>query len=162
MISLIAAMDRNRVIGVGNRLPWRLPADLQRFKALTWGHRVVMGRKTFESIGRPLPGRTNVVVTRDTAYHALGCTVLRSVDDALAGSGDEEVFVIGGAEIYAQTIDRADRLYVTAVDTQVPHGDAYFPEIDPRRWKLAEETSFLPDERHAYGYSYRTYVRRAR
>ena len=155
-------MDRERVIGVANRMPWRLPADLKRFRVLTWGHRVVMGRKTFESIGRPLPGRTNVVVTRDPGYRAEGCEVVHSLDEALAaGRGEAEVFVIGGGEVYARTIGLADRLYVTAVDTEVAGGDAYFPEIDPRQWRLEEEASFLPDEKNPYGYSYRTYVRRS-
>lgn len=159
MISLIAALDRNRVIGVRNALPWRLPDDLKRFKALTLDHRVVMGRKTFESIGRPLPSRANLVVTRQMGYAPEGVQVVHDLDAALTARADEEVFVIGGAEVYAQTIDRADRLYLTEVETAVEGGDAFFPVIDRLRWRLAERIDHVADAKHAFSYAHLIYER---
>lgn len=129
-ISVIAAVARNGVIGVDNRLPWRLPEDLAHFKALTLGHPVLMGRRTFESLGRPLPGRSNVVITRNPDYRPAGCLVAASLADAIALCPEaEEVFFIGGAELYAQAIPLADRLYLTevAIDAE---GDARFPDYD--------------------------------
>lgn len=129
-VSVIAALARNRVIGIENRLPWRLPEDLAHFKALTLGHPVLMGRKTFESLGRPLPGRSNIVITRNRDYRPDGCLVADSIPAALALCRDsDEVFFIGGAELYAQAIPRADRLYLTEVDIDA-QGDAWFPEFD--------------------------------
>jgi dihydrofolate reductase len=134
-VSLVAALAKNRVIGAGNALPWRLPEDLKHFKALTMGHPVVMGRKTFESIGRPLPGRTNIVVTRSPAFSALGCTIVEAPDAALAAcSGDDEVFVIGGAELYGALLDRADFMHLTEINRNFD-GDAWFPEFDRRQWQ---------------------------
>ena len=129
-INVIAALAKNRVIGIENRLPWRLPEDLAHFKALTLGHPVLMGRKTFESLGRPLPGRTNIVITRNPDYRPGGVTLAASIPDALAAcAGQDEVFFIGGAELYAQAIPLADRLYLTevAIDAE---GDARFPDYD--------------------------------
>jgi dihydrofolate reductase len=168
VISLIAAVARNRVIGAGNRLPWRLPADLRRFRALTMGHPVVMGRKTYESIGRPLPGRTNIVLTRQAGYQAPGCVVVSDLDEALRAAGDAtaggetggEVFIIGGADLYRQTLARAGRLYLTEVAADVPDGDAFFPEIDPALWQEVERIPHQPDARHPYAYAFVTYVRR--
>jgi dihydrofolate reductase len=151
-MNLIAAVAENGVIGANNALPWRLGEDLRRFKALTMGHTLVMGRKTFESIGRPLPGRTTIVVTRDRGWTKEGVTVAHSVDEALAAPG--ELFVAGGAEIYAQTIARADRLYITHVQRAVD-GDAFFPPIDPRIWHAVERE---PHE----GFAFVTYARSAR
>ena len=129
-ISVIAALARNRVIGIENRLPWRLPEDLAHFKALTLGHPILMGRKTFESLGRPLPGRTNIVITRNPGYCTDGCLVAASIPAALALCGDaQEVFFIGGADLYAQAIPLADRLYLTEVDIDAA-GDAWFPDYD--------------------------------
>ena len=129
-VSVVAALAKNRVIGIGNRLPWRLPEDLAHFKALTLGHPVLMGRKTFESLGRPLPGRNNIVISRNPAFHPAGCIVANSVPDALAlCEGADEVFFIGGAELYAQAIPLADRLYLTEVDIEAV-GDAWFPDYD--------------------------------
>ena len=129
-ISLIAALAQNRVIGVENRLPWKLPEDLAHFKALTLGHPILMGRKTFESLGRPLPGRRNIVITRNADYQPPGCEVAASIADAIALCVDaEEVFFIGGAELYAQVLSLVDRLYLTEVQTHVS-GDARFPEFD--------------------------------
>jgi len=139
-IVLIAAVARNGVIGRGGRLPWRMPADLARFKRLTLGHTVLMGRRTWESLGRPLRGRRNVVLTRDASFAEPGCEVVHSVEEgrALADGGDE-LFVIGGASVYAAFLPFADRLLVTHIDADVP-GDAVFPPIDPRAWRLVEET----------------------
>lgn len=129
-VSVIAALAKNRVIGIENRLPWRLPEDLAHFKALTLGHPVLMGRKTFESLGRPLPGRTNVVITRNPDYRRDGCRVAASIPAAIALCGDaDEVFFIGGADLYAQAIPLADRLYLTEVDVEAT-GDAWFPDYD--------------------------------
>ncbi len=140
-LSAIVAAASNRVIGAGNQLPWRLSADLARFKRLTMGHTLVMGRKTFESIGRPLPGRTFIVVTRQRDYAPQGVTVAHSVDEALtlAGArGDDEVFIAGGADLYAQTMDRWDRLYLTRIARDFP-GDTFFPEVDLSGWRLVEQ-----------------------
>jgi dihydrofolate reductase len=136
-LALIVAVARNGVIGVDNRLPWRLPADLQRFKQLTLGHHVVMGRRTWESIGRPLPGRTSVVVTRNRALAVpAGVLVVGSFDEALAAcTGDPEPFIIGGAEIYQAALPRADRLHLTVVERDFA-GDTFFPELDRSAWRL--------------------------
>jgi dihydrofolate reductase len=146
-ISLIAAVARNRVIGRDNRLLWRIKADLRHFRDLTLGKPVIMGRKTYESIGKPLPGRDTVIVTRDADFRAEGARIVRNLDDArdlalalAAGRLVTEIMVAGGAEVYAQMIDRADRLYVTEVDL-APEGDALFPEIDRSLWR---ETSRRP------------------
>lgn len=138
--SLIVAAAENGVIGVDNRLPWRLPADLQRFKQLTMGHHLIMGRKTYESIGRPLPGRITVVLSRSAGVDVPGVQVARSLDDAFAQAaarGDEEPFVCGGAEVYAQAIGQCDRCYLTVVERQYT-GDAIFPGLDAASWSLAE------------------------
>lgn len=151
-LSIIVAMDLNRVIGVDNTLPWHLPEDLKRFKALTMGHCVIMGRKTFESIGKALPGRTNIVVTRRSDYAAKGCTVVHSLEEALAAAKDDpEPFLIGGAELFEQALPRAAKIYLTRVETRVPRGDVYFPELSAD-WKLFHE------EAHS-GHTYLTYVR---
>jgi len=129
-VSVIAALARNRVIGIENGLPWRLPEDLAHFKALTLNHPILMGRKTFESLGRPLPGRTNIVITRNADYQPVGCVVADSIPGAIALCADaDEVFFIGGAELYAQAIPLADRLYLTEVDIEA-EGDAWFPDYD--------------------------------
>ena len=140
-VSLIVAMAKNRVIGHNNTLPWRLPADLKHFKTLTMGHHIVMGRKTFESIGKPLPGRTSVVVTRNAAYSAPGVIAVNSLEAAISACGDDnEIFVIGGAELYLQAIALADRIYLTEIDADI-HGDAYFPEFKRSEWlELSRET----------------------
>lgn len=135
-LSIIAAWARNGVIGAGNALPWRLPEDLQHFKRLTLGHHIVMGRKTFESLGRPLPGRTSVVVSRAAAYPLpAGCLLAGSVELALALCGDDpEVFCIGGEQLYAQALPLADRLYLTEIDADFV-GDAWFPAFDRADWQ---------------------------
>ena len=137
-LSLIVAMARNRVIGRGGRLPWRLPADQQRFKALTMGHHIVMGRKTWESIGRPLPGRESVVVTRNKAYQAAGATVVGSLAEALAlARGDPETFVIGGEELYREALPLAERIYLTELEDDYP-GDAFFPPLADGEWRAVQ------------------------
>lgn len=135
VISLVAAMARNRVIGAGGRMPWHLPEDLKRFKKLTMGAPLIMGRKTHDSIGGPLPGRRNIVVTRRPGAIFRGCEVAHSLDEALALAGDApEVFVIGGAELYRAALPRAERLYLTRIDAEYP-GDTVFPEFDPADWR---------------------------
>lgn len=158
-ITLVAAVARNGTIGADGGLPWRLPADLKRFKALTMGHTMIMGRKTFESIGRALPGRRTIVVTRDRAWDAPETTVAHSVDEAVElagamdpGAADQAVMVVGGGEIYRQTLERADRLEITLVDADVV-GDTRFPDIDPTVWHEVERED-------ADGYSFVSYRRR--
>jgi dihydrofolate reductase len=141
-ISLIAAIAANGVIGRGGRLPWKLPDDMARFKILTTGHPVIMGRSTFESLGRPLAGRRNIVLSRNPRLRIEGCTVVHSAEEAsraAAGSAEEEAFVIGGAEVYARFLPRARRLYITWVDADVD-GDATFPAVDWSRWRVTGET----------------------
>lgn len=158
-VSVIAALARNRVIGIGNRLPWRLPEDLAHFKALTIGHPVLMGRKTFESLGRPLPGRTNVVITRNPEYRPAGCFVAGSISDAIALCGDvEEIFFIGGAELYAQAIPLADRLYLTEVDVEVT-GDAWFPEYDHAAFREIGRTVCVGERGDALRFDFAVYER---
>lgn len=146
-VSLIAAVAANGVIGSDNTLPWRLPEDLKRFKALTLGHSIIMGRRTHESIGRPLPGRRNLIVSRNPAYRAEGCETVTSLEQAIAKSGAsaDEVFVIGGAQIYAEALPLAYRLYLTEIQRAFS-GDAVFPDIDKSRWKeAARERHVAPD-----------------
>ncbi len=157
---MIAAMDRNRLIGVENRLPWRLPADLAHFKRVTMGKPVIMGRHTFESLGRPLPGRLNIVVSRDPGFTAGGCTVVHSLEEALAvASRHEEIMVIGGASFYAQTLPRARRLYLTLIEGEF-EGDTFFPVLDPRDWQETNRVDHAPDERNPYPYSFVVLERR--
>ena len=144
-VAMIAAMGRNRVIGRENQLPWHLPEDLKYFRNMTWGKPIVMGRKTFESLGRPLPGRTNIVMSTRSGLVLAGAKVVGSLDDALdvafaQAQLDEvdEVMVIGGAAIYEQLLERADRLYLTLVEA-APEGDAWFPDFDASDWKLIDE-----------------------
>ncbi len=133
-LSIIVAMARNRTIGINNTLPWRCPEDLRHFKALTMGHHMIMGRKTFDSIGKPLPGRTTVVVTRNSELKVEGCIVAHSLKEALHNcSGDDEVFIVGGAELYTQAISLADTLYITEIQQDV-EGDAHFPGFDKDAW----------------------------
>lgn len=136
-VALIAAMARNRAIGYKGQLPWRLPDDLRRFKAITMGHVLLMGRTTFESIGRALPGRRTIVVTRQHGWSAPDVEVAHSIDAALEKAGLDRVFVAGGGEVYAQTIDRADRLYLTKID-RVIEGDAFFPEFEEGAFEVIE------------------------
>jgi len=133
-LSLIVAMAKNRTIGINNTLPWRCPEDLKHFKALTMGHHIIMGRKTYDSIGRPLPGRTTVVVTRDPQLKIADCLIAHSLPDALAAcANDSQAFIVGGAEIYSQAMQYADTLYITEIQQDVA-GDAWFPEFDRSEW----------------------------
>jgi dihydrofolate reductase len=160
-ISLIVAMDRNRLIGRGNALPWHLPAELQHFKALTLGKPILMGRKTYESIGRPLPGRHNIVISRNPDFSAPGCTVVASVEAALAAAGDvEEVMVIGGAQLYAELLPRAQRIYLTRIEAEFD-GDAWFPPLADATWQEVACSTQAADERNPYSYSFVTLERRA-
>ena len=160
MISIIAALAENRVIGNGNALPWRLPNDLRRFRRLTTGHAVIMGRKNYESIGKPLPGRRNIVITRQPDYAAPGCRMAHSLEEALAAAGDDpEIFVIGGAEVYAQALPRARRLYLTLVHGAVA-GDVLFPQLDWSEWTELDRERHEPDDQHAYAYSFVTFERK--
>ena len=134
-ISLIVAMTKNRTIGINNTLPWRCPEDLKHFKALTMGHHMIMGRKTFDSIGKPLPGRTTVVVTRNPLLKIEGCIVTHSLDEAIAAcAGDNEIFIVGGAELYSQALPLAKKLYVTEIQEEI-EGDAHFPLFDLKQWQ---------------------------
>ena len=154
MLSLIVAMARNRVIGLANRLPWHLPADLQFFKRTTLGKPILMGRRTFESLGRPLPGRTNIVLTGRPDYQAQGCIVVHSLTKALAAARPaDEVMVIGGASLYAQTLARAERIYLTLVEAE-PQGDVRFPELERGAWREVWREDHPADARHAYPFSF--------
>ena len=156
-VSLIVAMARNRVIGINNTLPWHLPADLKHFKSLTMGHHIVMGRKTYESIGKPLPGRMSVVVTRNPDYSVPGVIVENSLDAAIAACGDdEEIFVIGGAELYRQAIALADRIYLTEIEAEIS-GDAHFTELDFNTWQETMRESHPLDEKNRYPYHFVVY-----
>ena len=160
-VALIVAMSENDVIGRDGDLPWRLSADLRRFKALTMGHHIVMGRKTYESIGRQLPGRTMIVVTRQQDYAAEFATVTHSLADAIdtaQAAGDEEAFIIGGGEIYRQALEQVDRIYLTRVQAEVA-GDTHFPAFDLSRWRLIEQETFAADEKNEYPYRFEIYER---
>lgn len=158
MISLLVAMDKNRLIGKDNQLPWHLPADLAYFKKVTMGHPIIMGRKTFESIGRPLPGRTNIILTRNKNYEMEGCEVIHSIDDVqkMDEQMNEEIFVIGGAEIFKEVLPFADRLYITKIE-EVFEGDTFFPEINYDQWKEISVEQGVTDEKNPYTYAYHVY-----
>lgn len=159
MIAIIVAVAQNGVIGVANALPWRLPDDLKRFKALSLGKPVVMGRRTFDSIGRPLPGRTNIVVSRQPGLAIDGAIVTGSFDDALAAAGAApEIVVIGGAEIFRQALPRTDTIHLTRVHARVD-GDVFFPELDPAKWRETAVEHHAADERHLYAFSFVTLQR---
>jgi dihydrofolate reductase len=159
IVSLIVAMGKNRVIGVNGKIPWRLPNELQLFKRVTMGHHIIMGRKTWESIGRLLPGRTTVIVTRQKDYSASGAIVKNTLESALtACNNDSEVFVIGGGELYKLALPLAHRIYLTTVDTS-PAGDTHMPEFDMRAWKLKSLEQFSADEKHAFEYEFAVYER---
>jgi dihydrofolate reductase len=155
-ISLIAAMAANRVIGQGNGLPWRLPADMKRFKALTMGHTLVMGRKTYDSVGYPLPGRKTVVITRRPDWTAEGVEVAHSLDEALRlaeGLGGGEVLIAGGGEIFAEALPRADRIYLTRIEQDFP-GDTVFPQLDAAAWRLVEQEHHDAGGDNPYAFSF--------
>ena len=157
IISLIVAMDEQRGIGVEGRLPWHLPADLKRFKSLTMGHHLIMGRKTYESIGVPLPGRTMIIVTRNPNYQPDGCMVARSLDTAIefARMGmDNETFIIGGGDLFEQSIDLADRIYLSQVHATLP-ADVYFPEISSDDWQETKSELVPADDNNLYAFTFK-------
>jgi dihydrofolate reductase len=152
-------MAKNRVIGADNKIPWHLPNELKMFKNLTMGHHIIMGRRTYESIDRLLPGRTSVIVTRQLDYEVPGAIVAHSMGQALGTCrGDDECFVIGGAGLFRETLPLADRLYLTVVDAQ-PAGDTFMPEFDMTHWRERSSQSFVADEKHAYPYRFSVYDR---
>ncbi len=153
-IGLVVAMAEGRVIGAGGRLPWHLPADLRHFRALTLGKPIVMGRRTFESIGRPLPGRTNIVVTRDPELRAAGISIARDLEAALCMARPlGEVMVIGGAAIYVQALPLCGRIYLTEIHAEIS-GDTWFPAYDPDEWRERARTDHPPDPANRYPYSF--------
>ncbi len=159
-LSIIVAMAQNRTIGVNNTLPWRCPEDLKHFKALTMGHHMIMGRKTYDSIGKPLPGRTTVVVTRNTDLSIDGCVVAHSLQEAIAScAGDQEIFVVGGAELYRQAIPLVDTLYLTEIQQDV-EGDAFFPEFDANLWQETAREIRAQETPQPLAYHFVTYRRK--
>jgi dihydrofolate reductase len=160
-ISVIAAMSRNRIIGSDGALPWHLPDDLARFKSITTGHTVIMGRKTFESVGKPLPNRRTIVITRNNDYQCASVFIAHSLDEALDHAArEDEVFILGGEAVYRIALPRADCLYLTIIHATI-EGDTYFPTLDFDDWKLVEDERYEPDDRHAYAFSFRRYERRS-
>lgn len=157
IISLIVAMDEKRGIGIDGGLPWHLPADLKQFKSLTMGHHIIMGRKTYESIGRPLPGRIMVVITRNPTYQAEGCLIAHSLEQAIEKaqeSEEHEAFVIGGGEIFTEAIELADRIYLTLVHANFPV-NIYFPEYSPEEWEEVESEFNPADEKNQYPFTFK-------
>jgi dihydrofolate reductase len=165
VISLIAALSKNRVIGKNNDLPWHLPDDMKYFMNTTKAHHVIMGRKNYESIPekfRPLPNRTNIVVTRQKEYRAPQCILVNKLEDGIAlakDAGDKELFIIGGAEIYALGLKYATRLYLTEIDSTI-EGDTYFPEVNPTEWKEISRVPHGKDERHAHRFDFVVYEKK--
>jgi dihydrofolate reductase len=161
-ITLIAAMDRNRTIGKGNAMPWRLPSEMAFFKANTLGKTVLMGRKTFESLGsKPLPNRRNVVLTRQEGLELEGCEIVHSVEEAISryGQEDEQLMIIGGTEIYGQFLPYADTILLTEVETEIQGGDAKFPAFDSKEWKRTVGERKERDERNAFAFTFVTHTR---
>ena len=160
LVSIIAAMDRNRLIGRNNQLPWHLPADLAHFKQVTMGKPIIMGRKTYDSIGRPLPGRTNIVLTRSADFRAKGVLTAHTLEQALDYVSEEgEVMIIGGSTIYELALPRADRLYLTYVEITC-EGDAWFPEFDIERWRVVASEQHRADEKNSSDYRFVNYERK--
>lgn len=161
-VSLIVAMAKNRTIGINNTLPWRCPEDLKHFKSLTMGHHMIMGRKTFDSIGKPLPGRTTVVVTRNPQLTIDGCVVTHSLESALnACTHDNEAFIVGGAELYAQALAIVDKLYITEIQQSVV-GDAHFPEFDINEWREVSREPHTQEMPQPLNYHFVCYQRIAK
>jgi len=163
VISLIVAAAENNAIGSGNELPWNLPEDLKFFKRTTLGKPVLMGRKTYESLGKPLPGRTNIILSGRTDLQlpegVLVCTDIQQGIQLLQDTGADEGFIIGGGNVFAQSISLADRIYLTRVHTIIANADAFFPAIDHTHWKLVSEEPHAADERHAYSFTFQQYER---
>lgn len=160
MITIMAAVADNNALGKNNDLIWHLPADLKRFKKLTHGHHVIMGRKTFESLGKPLPHRMNIIITRNPDYIAKGCIVVNSLEEALkAAAPDDNPFILGGAEIYAQAMEIADRMDITHIHHSFD-ADAFFPEIDKKLWEETGREDHPADDRNPYAYSFVQYKKK--
>ncbi|RSL30397.1 dihydrofolate reductase [Salibacterium salarium] len=162
MISFVAAMDENRVIGADNKMPWHLPNDLKHFKKVTHGNPIIMGRKTFESIGKPLPGRQNIVITSNADYDAPGCDVIHSVEEIqslMTSAPEEEVFVIGGATIFEQTFPLASKMYLTIIHEHFA-GDTYFPAWTDNEWKIVEQGEGTMDEKNIHPHTFLTLERK--
>ncbi len=160
IISCIVAVDKNGAIGKGNDIPWYLPADLKYFKKQTLDHHIIMGRKCYDSIGRPLPKRTNVIVTRNPFFIVSNCLVTHSIEEALyiaAENGEEEVFIIGGGMIYEASQGLWDRLYLTEVDVVIADPDVYFPEVDLSEWTLVSEDPHKKDEKNEFDYTFKVF-----
>ncbi len=159
ILSSIVAVAKKNVIGGDNKLLWHLPADLKHFKNVTMDHTIIMGRKTYESIGKPLPGRKNIVVTRSEEFIAEGCTVITNLQKAIQlCEQEDEVFIIGGAEIFRQSLPAVDKIYITRID-HVFEGDVFFPELNFSEWKLVKYLKFHADEKNKYDYSFAEYER---
>jgi dihydrofolate reductase len=162
-ISIIVAAAENNAIGKNNQLLWRLPNDLKFFKNTTWGMPVIMGRKTFESVSKPLPGRFNIVITRQTGWKADGVIVAADLNDALAKAAEtncKEAFIIGGGEIYAQAMEMAHILYLNRVHTVIEEADTFFPAVDEHKWEMVSIEEFEADLKHAYAYSFQKWLRK--
>lgn len=158
-ISIVCAMDKNRLIGNNNQLPWHLPADLALFKKTTLGKPIIMGRKTFDSIGKALPGRQNIIITSNQKWTAEGCDIAYSIDQAIDLAGDStEVMLIGGASLYQQTIDRAANLYITLINGEFS-GDTWFPEINQKLWRVATEVFFEADSKNLHSFLFTKFIR---
>ena len=158
-LSLIVAMATNHTIGINNQMPWHLSADLKKFKKITMGHPIIMGRKTFESIGQPLPGRQNIIISRNSGYKQEGCLVFNNLDSALQSCAEiDEVFVIGGATLYEATLTRADRLYITEIQ-QAFDGDTWFPDIKKEQWREVAREDIADDSSVNFSYSFIVYER---
>jgi dihydrofolate reductase len=159
-LSIIVAFDENRLIGANNQLPWHLPADLKQFKSITMGHHMIMGRKTFESIGKPLPGRTSVIISRNANFRAEGTIVVHSLKEAVDYCRhQDEVFVIGGAQIFTAALEMADKLYLTRIHHHF-EGDTYFPEISENEWVETEHKYHEADEKNPWPFSFMIYTRK--
>lgn len=158
MISMIWAMGKDNALGCKNRMPWYLPADFAYFKKVTLGKPVIMGRKTFESIGKPLPGRKNIIITRDAAFRPEGCITVDSIEGAEAYTTDTEAFIVGGAEIYKAFLPMADKLYITEIDKAF-EADAFFPDIDYTQWRLVSSEAGIKDEKNPFDYRWLVYER---
>ncbi len=160
MLSIIVALSENNVIGRENNLPWKLSADLKRLKSITMGHHLIMGRRTWESLGRPLPGRTNVVITSDKNYKAEGGVVVHSLNEALqTSSNDNEAFIFGGGKIFKEALPKVNKIYMTIVHAKID-GDTFFPELDKKEWQEIEREDFEADEKNQYDYSFITLKRK--
>ncbi len=160
MLTIIAAVAKNNALGKNNQLIWHLPADLKRFKKITSGHHVIMGRKTFDSLGKPLPNRTTIIITRNANFKAAGCIIVNSLTEAVKIAAiDENPFILGGAEIYKQAMDVADILDLTIVHKEFD-ADVFFPEIDPTIWKETSREDLKADDKNKYDYSFVTFKKR--